>query len=168
MKVLRGFTMIELLVVLLIIGILAAVAAPMYLRHTERAKASEAVAVISLMRQAEREYYSKHKAYRAVGYGYIANDPEATANPGLDITVGPSQYFSLDSYRVQIGNQTFSGGFVNATSAEDFLIDADGSRSLSGAGKARNPGEVANYKLEMDNSGTTIYSTDNGTIYKGY
>jgi len=169
MKVLRGFTMIELLVVLLIIGILAAVAAPMYLRHTERAKASEAVAVMSLMRQAEREYFSKHKTYLAVSSPDLPNDPEAASNQGLDITVGPSQYFSFDSYSVATGNQSFSGGFGNTTQqAEDFLITTTGSASVTAAGKAHNAADVASYLLEMDNGGTIVYSTDNGTTYKLY
>ena len=52
----KGFTMVELLVVLVIIAILAAVATPLFLSNTQRAKASEASATMALLRQALREF----------------------------------------------------------------------------------------------------------------
>ncbi len=157
--------MIELLVVLLIIGILAAVAAPMYLVHTEKAKASEAVGVLSLIRQAEREYYTVHNSYLAVASPNIEKDPAATP-PGLGVRVDPAHYFSMNCYSVAVG-----GTFSNAIggTAVDFVIRAQGSlsQSLSGSAGARNPGDVSTYQVEMDNTGQIIFTPD-GTNWKTY
>jgi prepilin-type N-terminal cleavage/methylation domain-containing protein len=145
-----GFTMVELLVVLLIVGILAAVATPMYLAHTKRAKASEAVAAMSLMRQAEREYFTKHGSYRDVRAGNLATDPEAAS--GLAIDLGVTQYFSSAAYAVAL-NAT--DAFFSTPGAVDFIITATGSASTPcGASDcAVNAGDVGNYTLIMDNSG---------------
>jgi len=63
MKNKKGFTLIELMVVVIIVGILAAVAIPLYTAHVDQAKASEGAALVGSVRTAERVYYSQHKTY---------------------------------------------------------------------------------------------------------
>lgn len=54
----QGFTLIELMIVVAIIGILAAIAIPAYQDYTARAQASEAVTLLSGLKTPIAEYYA--------------------------------------------------------------------------------------------------------------
>lgn len=58
MNVQKGFTLIELMIVVAIIGILAAIALPAYQDYTKRAKMSEVVAFIASAKTGVAEGYS--------------------------------------------------------------------------------------------------------------
>ena len=59
----QGFTLIELMIVVAIIGILAAVAIPSYQDYTARAQVSEAVSLTAGYKTALAEYYQTQGAY---------------------------------------------------------------------------------------------------------
>ncbi|GAB3231861.1 pilin [Psychrobacter pacificensis] len=54
----KGFTLIELMIVIAIIGILAAIAIPAYTDYTARAKITEAVAALASAKTSVSEYYT--------------------------------------------------------------------------------------------------------------
>ncbi|ENV5632479.1 pilin [Neisseria gonorrhoeae] len=66
----KGFTLIELMIVIAIVGILAAVALPAYQDYTARAQVSEAILLAEGQKSAVTEYYLK-----------TANGPKTTALP---------------------------------------------------------------------------------------
>src|SRR6058998_1247564 len=80
----QGFTLIELMIVVAIIGILAAVALPAYQDYTKRAKMSEIILAASACRTTITEVYQS------------ATNPVMTANMwGCEsTTVAPSKYVS--------------------------------------------------------------------------
>ncbi len=59
----KGFTLIEMLVVVLIIGILATIALPQYQRSIERARAVQAREMLMALARAEQAYFLENGEY---------------------------------------------------------------------------------------------------------
>lgn len=84
----QGFTLIELMIVIAIVGILAAIALPAYQDYTVRAKVSEAMVTLAEAKTTIAEYYSANS--------YLPEDAAAagiSTNPNTDI-VASLQYVS--------------------------------------------------------------------------
>ncbi len=155
----KGFTMVELLVVLVIVGILAAVATPVFLGNTKKAKASEAVATMSLIRQALRDQFVSSGVYPSE---VKAADLEKNKTAGgLDIKTGTAQYFGNGAFEV-IAKDKGSAPWNNPA-AVDFIIRANGALSNTcdkSTNCALKKAETTKYQLEMDNSGRIFVSYD--------
>ena len=65
----KGFTLIELMIVVAIIGILAAVALPAYQDYTKRAKISELILAASSCRTSVTESYASGNSFAANNWG---------------------------------------------------------------------------------------------------
>ncbi len=61
----KGFTLIELIVVVIVIGILATFAVPQYLKVVTRGKVAKAKNSLALIVRAEKMYRSKYDTYKA-------------------------------------------------------------------------------------------------------
>ena len=89
-----GFTLLELLVVLMIVGLIAAIATPNVLNAVTRAREAALVENLSVMRRALDDHFSDRLAYPAqlqnlVQDGYLRNipdDPVADDGAGWQVT----------------------------------------------------------------------------------
>jgi prepilin-type N-terminal cleavage/methylation domain-containing protein len=101
MRTRKGFTLVELAVVIVIIGVLAAFGVPKFLNSVEKSKATEAFNFLSSIQGAEERYIAQYGVYSAV----IVGDG-TTANPGLDVVMPTMKYFTQPTAVVTVLNAT--------------------------------------------------------------
>lgn len=80
----KGFTLVELAVVIVIIGVLAAFGVPRFLQSVEKSKASEAFNYLSAIQGSEERYLAQNGVY-------------ASNISSLDVNLPSPQYFTVPS-----------------------------------------------------------------------
>ncbi len=121
-KVQQGFTLIELMIVVAIIGILAAVALPAYQDYTSRTKVTEPVSLLSGLKIDVADYYTSK--------GTLPDLADLTGYAGPKVTDG--------KFTTSIGDGTADGIYMatmraavganinNATVQISFYTDSNG------------------------------------------
>jgi type IV pilus assembly protein PilA len=121
----KGFTLIELMIVVAIIGILAAVAIPNFLKYQAKSKQSEARVLLSGLYTSQVAYFAEQNAYGAwdadFSAGALACTPISTCVTNNDIGFEPA---SVPKYYQVIATAVVAApaGFTSTTSTD---LDGD-------------------------------------------
>ena len=133
----RGITLLELLIVLVVVGIIAALTLPTYRQHMFRVHRTEAMSTLLQLQGAEETFYLRQARY--------ADDVAATPPVGLGISATSTSGKYLLSVAVAADGQSYvatatpapGGGQDADQDCLTFSVDARGRRAVSGARDAR-------------------------------
>jgi prepilin-type N-terminal cleavage/methylation domain-containing protein len=129
----KGFTLVELMVVILIVGILAAVAIPLMQGRIDKAKWSEANASAGTIRTAIRAYVAETSI--ATAQLLVSSNLGVTATQdalGFAATDLIGTYFEADDYTITsvssngIASITVTGGSLTDSPTGSYLLEVDG------------------------------------------
>ena len=116
-----GFTLIEVMVVVVIVGILAAIAIPIYADYVTRSKIPEATSALSTMRGRMEQYFQDNRTYLgACSAATIAPLPANTTN------------FNYSCSNQTVSTYTVTATGVNSMNGFVFTINQSNARATTG------------------------------------
>jgi prepilin-type N-terminal cleavage/methylation domain-containing protein len=128
----RGFTLLELIVVIIILGILATLGFTQYARVIEKGRLGEALNNLGMLRKMSLVYYQEHGTYEA----YTGADEFGLALPSGGCNTNFYFAYNCDGTGNCIADRCSSGGKpadVNAADVYSITLDMPGTISKSGS-----------------------------------
>jgi len=123
----RGFTLIEIMIVVVIIGILAAIAIPRFMRSTTKTKQSEAKLILKQIYTNERAYrqQSLSNSYYIPGAAADAANPHVLNDIWIDI-MPKAKYSYLVTGGADVFTGTATANIDDDPAIDTWVIDQDG------------------------------------------
>ena len=125
----RGFTLIELMIVVAILAIVAAIGYPSYLEHVKKSHRAEGMGeLLALADRMEREYSDKG-TYAGATLGNAGTDvyPSTTDGGYYTLSIG-----AQDNVAFTISATPTSKGKQNTDKCGTFTFNSQGTKSISG------------------------------------
>ncbi len=116
----NGFTLIELMIAVTIIGILAAVAIPQYRDYVTRSRLSDASSGLTTMRAQMERYYQDNRTYANVGnFVSPCNNATASARTFGNFLVSCTGTLDATRFTLQAEGSGPSSGFTFTINHQD-------------------------------------------------
>jgi type IV pilus assembly protein PilA len=123
-QVQKGFTLIELMIVVAIIGILAAVALPAYQDYTKRARVTEGFNLAAALKTGVADFYASNNAFPSTNAEVGASTGAVTGASVSDVQIGTNGVITI----------TYNGTVATASTANAIaLVPATGAGGISWA-----------------------------------
>jgi len=119
----QGFTLVELMIVVAIIGLLAAIAIPQFLRFSFASKRAEARVLLSAVRNGQNAYFSSNDHFA----GSIA--PTAVADVNNEIGLGSitmGKFYTMNFLTTNLDPNNNPKGTLDYLALASADIDGDG------------------------------------------
>jgi type IV pilus assembly protein PilE len=120
----RGFTLIEIIITVAIVGILVAIAVPSYQNHLRKGRRAEAEAFLTQIAQRQQQYLLDARSYAVGG--------TALTDLGLATPTTVS-----DHYKIDIAAGATTPSFVITAAASSTVQSPDGDLSLTHTGEKK-------------------------------
>lgn len=94
-----GFSLVELMVVVAIIGILATIAVPNFQRFQAKAKQSNAKVELSAIYTTQKAFYTEYQTYHGnlYGIGFIPDGLTVTPGTSIAVNVGVDRFYATSA-----------------------------------------------------------------------
>lgn len=116
----NSFTLVELLIVIIIIGILATMAVPQYQKMVEKARISEAFTNLGAIRQALESYYLQYgKYFDSNEIGGVDYYKTFLLNDILDITIQENNFVNYHVHTL------WGSGTITVPPPNNYVIHCD-------------------------------------------
>lgn len=124
----RGFTLIEILIVIVIIGILAGLATPKLMSAATKAKQVEAKQMLQQIYTLERAYRIENDEYWIPESGKVANheNPEEFAELGFELTRQARYEYSISGGHNHFEARAVARNLDDDDSLDEWVIDQAG------------------------------------------